>query len=194
MQKIILASSSPRRKEILEKMGLEFEIIPSDYEEVWENLDFSYEKVEDMAFNKAMAVLKKHHSLLTIHHSLILSADTVVVLDNKILTKPKDKPHALIMLKSLSAKKHSVVTSVCLINLENMCKIVKSETSYVEFNELSQTQIIDYIEKFKPIDKAGAYGIQELPQGFIKSVEGSYENIIGLCPQVVSQLINDIED
>lgn len=191
MRKIILASSSPRRKDILEKMGLDFEIIASDYEEVWDNLDFSYEKVEDMACNKAFSVADKIYSQFTNQDSLILAADTVVVLEGEILTKPKDKNHAIKMLKNLSGKKHSVVTSVCLINLANGIKKVKSETSYVEFNKLSDEQINDYIKEYKPFDKAGSYGIQELSQGFIKSVEGSYENIIGLCPNVVSELIKD---
>lgn len=187
MAGIILASSSPRRKEILEKMGLKFDIIPSDYEEKWENLDFSYEKIEEMACNKAQAVADKLSSPL----SLVLGADTVVVLNGKILTKPKDENDALFMLKSLSGKRHSVVTSICLINSKNGNKRVISTTSYVEFNELPDTLIANYVQKYKPFDKAGAYGIQELPEGFVKSIEGSFENIIGLCPQAVEKIINE---
>lgn len=194
MKKIILASSSPRRKDILEKMGLEFEIIPSDFEEVWENPDFAYKKVEDMACNKAKSVVTKLPNSMLYEYSSVLAADTVVVLDNRILTKPKDKDDAINMLKSLSGKKHSVVTSICLVNLANGDKKVRSVTSNVEFNELSDEQIKDYINKFKPFDKAGSYGIQELPENFVKSVEGSYENIIGLCPRVVSELIEEKPD
>lgn len=182
MKRIILASSSPRRREIFEKMGLEFEIIPSDYEEVWENLAFSYEKVEEMACNKAQAVADK------LPDSLVLGADTVVVLDGKILTKPKDDLDAVKMLQSLSGKKHSVVTSICLINSKSGNKKTMSTTSFVEFKKLSHQQIKDYIEKYKPLDKAGAYGIQELPEGFVETIEGSFENIIGLCPQTVEEI------
>lgn len=184
MKKIILASSSPRRQEILCKMGFDFEVIPSEFEENLENLDFSYSKIENLAYNKGKAVYDKMQSR---SEYLILSADTVVVLENKILGKPKDKNEAITMLQSLSGKKHFVVTSACAIS--NGKNIILSETSYVEFNELTSELIINYVEQFKPLDKAGAYGIQELPDGFVKNIEGSFENIMGLCPEVVSRLL-----
>ena len=182
--KIILASASPRRKHILDEMGLDFEIIPSDYEETLETLDFSYEKIEDLAYNKAKAILRRVGT-----NSLILSADTVVVLDNKILGKPVDKQDAICMLTSLSGKRHSVVTSVCVI--KNGAKKVLSTTSYVEFEQLSDDLILNYIENYKPFDKAGSYGIQELPEGFVKTIEGSFYNIIGLCPNAVKQILSE---
>ena len=193
-RKIILASSSPRRSEILGKMGLEFEILPSDYEEILDNVVFSYEKIEELAYNKAMSALKilSTHSPFTIYHSLILSADTVVVLDNGILGKPQDVADAVNMLLALSGKRHSVVTSICAIRTSDMEKCMLSTTSYVEFNILSEDLIKNYIEEFKPFDKAGSYGIQELPDGFIKSVEGSFENIIGLCPIAVKEVLKKI--
>lgn len=185
-KKLILASSSPRRKEILKKMGLEFVIIPSDYEELLESSDFSYEKIEHLAYKKAEAVLKT-----TSKSSLILSADTVVILDGEILGKPKNKNDAIEMLQRLSGKKHSVVTSICVVNSLSLKKQVISETSYVEFQNLSRELILNYIENYKPFDKAGSYGIQELPEGFIKNIEGSFENIIGLCPKAVEKILND---
>lgn len=189
--KIILASSSPRRIEILKGIGLNFETIPSGYEEVLDSFDFSYEKIEDLAFNKALDVFNKikYNSSLTKKYSLILSADTVVVLDNQILGKPKNKDEAFNMLKNLGGKRHMVVTSVCTINLKTTDKKMLSETSYVEFEDLTDETITSYIEKYNPFDKAGAYGIQELPDGFIKSIEGSFKNIMGLCPEVVKKLI-----
>ncbi len=183
-RKIILASSSPRRKEILEKMKLDFEIIPSDYEEILENFDFTYEKIENLAYKKAKTVADKVSS-----EALILGADTVVVLNKKILTKPQDDNEAFDMLKSLSGKKHFVVTSICIIDTLNSIKKISSTTSYVEFHILEEVLIKNYIQKYKPFDKAGAYGIQELPEGFIKNIEGSFENIIGLCPLAVNNLI-----
>lgn len=187
-----MASGSPRRKKILEEMGLEFEIITSDYEEVFETLDFSYEKIEELAYNKAKSVVDEIiRSQFTIHNSLILSADTVVVLNNQILCKPQDEDDAVEMLKCLSGRKHSVVTSICLIDKETSDYKVLSTTSYVEFNDLPDELIINYVNDFKPLDKAGSYGIQELPEGFVKDIEGSFENIIGLCPLAVEQILSD---
>ena len=193
-KKLILASSSPRRKKILEEMGLEFEIISSDYDEVLDNATFTYEKIEELAYNKAKSILNKElHSLFTIHHSLILSADTVVVLDGQILGKPNNKEEAIKMLKQLSGKKHSVVTSICVIDSKSLEKKLLSETSYVEFKKLDEKLIVDYIEKRRPFDKAGSYGIQELPDGFIANIEGSFENIIGLCPKSVEKMLAEID-
>lgn len=190
-RKIVLASSSPRRKDILKQMGFEFEIIPSSYEEFLENSDFSYEKIEALAYNKAKAVLDEYIlSPLTSHSSLILSADTVVVHNEKILGKPKDKQEAFEMLSLLSGNRHSVVTSICVIESKTNQKKILSTTSFVEFENLSAEKIEEYIEKFNPLDKAGSYGIQELPEGFVKNVEGSFENIIGLCSSAVNEILN----
>lgn len=182
---IVLASSSPRRKKILENMGLKFQIIPSDFEEFLESLDFSYEKIEELAYNKASAVLDEVSDL-----ALVLSADTVVVLENKILGKPQNETEAVEMLSMLSGKRHFVVTSICVINSQDFKKKILSTTSFVEFETLSDELIKAYVQQCKPLDKAGAYGIQELPDGFVKSVEGSFENIIGLCPNAVTTILN----
>jgi len=191
MKKIILASGSPRRKEILEQMGLEFEIIPSDFDEILESPDFTYEKIEELAYYKAKDVIEKI-TLSPIASSLVLSADTVVVLDGEILGKPLDMADAKNMLTRLSGKKHSVVTSICAIETENLTKKVLSTTSYVEFKILGEETINNYVENFNPLDKAGSYGIQELPDGFIHAVEGSFENIIGLCPLAVKEILGEI--
>jgi len=191
MKKIILASGSPRRREILEKMGLEFEIIPSDFDEILETPDFTYEKIEDLAYNKAKSVYEQIRlSPLTSHYSLILSADTVVVLDEEILGKPQNAEHAVEMLTRLSGKKHSVVTSICAIKTVNSETKTLSTTSLVEFKILDQSTIKNYVKMYNPLDKAGSYGIQELPDGFVKEIEGSYENIIGLCPLAVEEILN----
>lgn len=184
---LILASASPRRKDILTKMGLEFKIIPSDYDEILEDLNFSYEKIEELAFRKAEAILKD-----TKETCLVIGADTVVVLENQILGKPENENEALKMLKSLSGKKHSVVTSICVINSETLQKNILSTTSYVEFEDLSDEIIENYVINYNPLDKAGSYGIQELPQGFVKNIEGSFENIIGLCSSALRKLLNNL--
>ena len=184
MKKIILASGSPRRKAIFEKLNINFEIIPSSYEESMPNHIFSYDKIENLAYNKALYVAKEIKE-----PALIVGADTVVVLDNNILCKPKDKTDAFYMLKSLSNRKHFVVTAICVIDTTNMRKKVSSTTSYVEFENLTDEMINNYIDTFNPLDKAGAYGIQELPSGFLKSVNGSFENIIGLCPKALQKIL-----
>ena len=184
MKKLILASSSPRRKKIFEDLNLDFEIIPSGYEEKLENHDFSYNKIEKLAYNKAFFVAK------TINYdAIVVGADTIVVNEHKILGKPKDKKEAFDMLKSLSNKEHFVVTSICAIETPSMRKKITSTTSYVTFNELSDDMINDYIAKFNPLDKAGSYGIQELPQNFVKKIGGSFENIIGLCPKALAKTL-----
>ena len=184
MKKIILASASPRRKAIFEKLNINFEIIPSSYEESMPNHIFSYDKIENLAYNKALFVAKKIKE-----PALVVGADTVVVLDNNILCKPKDKTDAFYMLKSLSNRKHFVVTAICVIDTTTMRKKVSSTTSYVEFENLTDEMINNYIDTFNPLDKAGAYGIQELPSGFLKSVNGSFENIIGLCPKALQKIL-----
>ena len=192
-KKVILASSSPRRKKILQEMGIDFEIIPSDYEEVLDNFDFTYEKIEELAYNKAKDVFNKlNSSSFTLDASIILSADTVVVLEDKILCKPEDRQDAISMLKQLSGKKHSVVTSICIINPAKAEKHVLSTTSYIEFECLSEELILNYIEEFNPLDKAGSYGIQELPEGFVKGIEGSFYNIIGLCPNALNEILKEL--
>lgn len=187
-KKIVLASSSPRRKDILEKMGLEFEIIPSDFEEFLENTEFCIKKIEELAYCKAKDVLKKIKE-----PSLVIGADTVVVLEGQILGKPKDTKEAAKMLKQLGGKKHSVVTSICIIESITSNKKILSTTSQVEFKNLSDEIIENYIKNYNPIDKAGSYGIQELPEGFVEEIEGSFENIIGLCPKAIQNLLIDFE-
>ena len=187
MGKIILASSSPRRADILKQHNIKFEVIPSPYQEDHTVTDFSYSFVENLAYNKAKAVVK-----LVKEPSVIIGADTVVVLDGKILGKPKDYAEAFEMLKKLSGRKHEVVTSIAVINTETGEEKICSVTSKVEFEILTENQIDFYINNYKPYDKAGSYGIQEMPQGYIKSYEGSLENIIGLCGKTVCEMIENL--
>lgn len=185
MTNIILASGSPRRKQILSDMGLNFEIIKSPFEEEFDHEHFTYEAIENLAYGKAKAVC----DLLT-DESLVIGADTVVVLSDKVLGKPKDFDDAKLMLNQLSGKRHFVVTSICVINSKTKIFNVNSTTSYVEFNDLSDNLIEDYINNFAPYDKAGSYGIQELPDDFVKNIDGSFENIIGLCPIALKELLD----
>lgn len=184
MGKIILASSSPRRADILKNANIKFEILPSPYEEKHTTTVFSYEFVENLAYNKAMAVLP-----LLKEPAVIVGADTVVVLENEILGKPSGKLGAFEMLKKLSGKTHSVVTAIVVVNSKTNEHKVKSTTSYVTFENLTDDMINRYIDDYKPFDKAGSYGIQEMPIGYIKSYTGDLENIIGISSKSLKELL-----
>ncbi len=186
MGKMILASSSPRRAEILKDYKLE--IIPSPYIEQHTQTAFSYAYVEDLAYNKALAVIP-----LVNDEKLIIGADTVVVLGDEILEKPKDKNDAYLMLKKLSGRTHSVVTAISIINSKTQKSKTESTTSFVTFKELSDERIWDYINKYNPLDKAGSYGIQELPDGFVEKVEGDFENIIGISSSTLKKMLSEFK-
>lgn len=182
--KIILASSSPRRADILKKHNIGFEIIPSPYVEDHSRTDFSYDFIENLAYNKAKAVVP-----LVNEPALIIGADTIVVLDGKILGKPNGYDGAFEMLKNLSGKTHHVVTAIAIINSTTGDYKIKSTTSEVAFENLTDEQIKYYIDNFKPFDKAGSYGIQEMPDGYIKSFTGDLENIIGISSKTLLEML-----
>ena len=187
MTKIILASNSPRRKKILTGLGLEFEVIPSNYEEKLETDVFSYDLIEDLSTQKACDVVRRVGK-----DEIVLGADTVVVLHNKILGKPKDKEDAYNMLRELSGATHMVVTALCGINTKTNRAALLSTTSYVRFKELNDELIKYYVDEFNPLDKAGSYGIQELPDGILDKYEGSFENIVGLAPEAVTAVLEQL--
>ena len=184
---IILASNSPRRKKIMTDLGYPFEVIPSDYDEKLETDTFSYDLIENLATQKALDVVRRVD-----RNKIVLGADTVVVLHNKILGKPHDKETAFKMLKELSGATHSVVTSVCGINTATNRAALISTTSYVRFTEWTDEMIHYYIDKFNPLDKAGSYGIQELPPNYIDKFEGSFDNIVGLDPDAVKKVLDEL--
>lgn len=184
---IILASNSPRRKKILTDLGLEFKVIPSNYEEKLETDIFSYDLIEDLATQKACDVVRRVEN-----NEIVLGADTVVVLHNRILGKPKDKEEAYTMLSNLSGQTHMVVTSLCGINTKTNRAALLSTTSYVRFKNLGNDLINYYINEFNPLDKAGSYGIQELPDGILDKYEGSFDNIVGLAPEAVIEVLNKL--
>ena len=188
MVKLILASNSPRRKKILTDLGLNFEVVPSNYDEKLESDTFSYDAIEDLATQKCLDVVRRSDK-----DSLVLAADTVVVLHNKILGKPHSREEAFKMLKSLQGNTHSVVTSICAINTKTNRAALLSTTSYVRFNPWSDDMINYYVDEFNPLDKAGSYGIQELPPNYLDKYEGSFENIVGLCPESVKAVLEQLQ-
>ena len=166
----------------MKRTKIKFEIMPSPYVEEHTTTAFSYEFIENLAYNKAKAVVVKEPSL-------VIGADTVVVLDNEILGKPDGVQGAFEMLKKLSGKTHQVVTSIVVINTETGEVKKNSTTSHVTFENLTDEQINYYIDNFKPFDKAGSYGIQEMPEGYIKSYTGDLENIIGMSSKSLMELL-----
>jgi len=187
MKKIFLASKSPRRKQILTDAGIDFNIINSSYDEQLDSHDFSYSKIEALALNKALGAKE-----FATNDALIIGADTVVILDNVILTKPKDFDDAYNMLSALSNKTHNVVTSICVYDTKTNLYKLHSTTTELKFNKLTNEMITDYINSFKPYDKAGAYGIQELPEGFVKSINGDLENVIGISSNAVKSILQQM--
>ena len=170
----ILASSSPRRKEILEQIRFGFSVSPSEVNEDF-NLELPPEAfTEHWAREKAKEVAKNHPQ------SLVIGADTVVVLDGKILGKPKDNESSKKMLLSLSGKTHEVRTGVSLINIDSKLDVTFNERTYVSINTLSYKDICKYIEVYEPIDKAGSYGIQDGFSIHIEKIKGCYYNVMGL--------------
>lgn len=186
-KKIILASASPRRKELLEKMGLAFEIITSQVEENIENGPYSKELVENLALEKALDVSRQVKT-----PALIIGADTVVVIDGIILGKPKDKNDAVRILGLLSGRTHTVVTSIAIIDTKTNTKSVESVESKVTFKKLSLKEVEDYIATGEPMDKAGAYGIQGYASSFITSICGCYTNVVGISTYKLSEMLKGL--
>lgn len=180
---IILASQSPRRKQLLEWAEVPFEIMVKETDESYP-LDLPIAGIAiHIARNKALAIRETNLFSLP-----VLSADTIVVLDGKIIGKPRDREDAIAILSALSGKKHRVVTGV-VIRYDDK-EIAFADATEVEFHELSREQIVFYVDKYKPYDKAGAYAIQEwIGVVGIKSVSGDFYNVMGLpVSRVVQEL------
>ena len=180
---IILASSSPRRKEILGNTNLKFKIIKSNIDEVILSKESPYQVVMRLAYEKSMDIAYSNKD------KLIIGADTVVCLDDVILGKPKDELEAIEMIKKLSGKTHQVITGISLINLDANKKIIDYVVSYVKFKNLSHEDVMDYIQTNESLDKAGAYGIQGYGALLVEEIKGDYFNIVGLPISKLSDLL-----
>lgn len=180
---IILASGSPRRRELLKLITDEFKVVVSDADESLKSITTPKETVEILSQRKAESVLK----LVDLQNDIIIAADTVVAINNEILGKPENRDNAFEMLKKLSGKVHSVYTGVTVIKNEiNKVFSVKSE---VEFFELSDSEIECYLDTGEYADKAGSYGIQGYGALFVKSINGDYNNIVGLPVSTLSRVL-----
>lgn len=181
---LILASKSPRRKELLKSHGYDFVVEVSNFQEISSEND-PIKRAEFFSFSKAKSVFDK---LINKKECVVLSADTIVSLNGTILEKPVDQIQAVKMLKQLSGKKHIVVTAYCLISPNKT--IVGNCVTEVTFNNLTDSVIFEYIESGLYKGKAGAYGIQD---GFslVKSYNGSYSNVVGLPMEKIVPLLNE---
>lgn len=187
--KIILASKSPRRKQLLEQMGFEVVVDSVDIEETFPpNLD-----VEDVA--EYLAIKKsKNYKKDVAEKSILVTSDTVVVVDNIILGKPKNVQEAKEFLRLLSSKTHKVITGCCLKTHNNKIKYF-SEQTLVKFKELTEEEIDFYVNKYKPFDKAGAYGIQEWIGAIgIENIQGDYYNVVGFPCYKFFELAKEITE
>ncbi|MDK0536585.1 Maf-like protein [Clostridium perfringens] len=174
--KVILASKSPRRVEILEKIVKEFEVVESNFDENTIDFKGDIEKyVKDLSRNKAIEVSKRLNE-----PSIVIAADTVVFQNGKVLEKPKNEEDAFSMLSSLSGNTHKVYSGICLINTYNDTVVTDCDCTEVRFSELNPRQIRNYINSGEPMDKAGAYGIQGLGGAFVEGIKGCYYNVMGL--------------
>ncbi|GAE88607.1 Maf family protein [Acetivibrio straminisolvens] len=177
---IVLASASPRRSELLRQIGLEFEVVLSDIDESNKENLRADELVQHLAYNKALDVAKKVAGRDNgKKRYLVIGADTVVVKD-KILGKPKDRDDAIKMLKHLSGSWHEVMTGIAIIDTNDFRSIRSVEVTRVKMKELSDDTVLAYVDSKEPMDKAGAYGIQEKGAMLVERIEGCYFNVVGL--------------
>lgn len=180
---LVLASSSPRRRELLTAAGIAFTVRPADADETALPDETPEAHVRRLAEKKALAATLGPGEV-------VLGADTVVALDNEILGKPRDPDHAREMLQKLSGRRHDVFTAVCL-RTPTTCQVESARTG-VWFEPLTAEEIESYLSSGEPFDKAGAYAIQGLASKHIPRIEGSYSNVVGLPVELVYRLLRDL--
>jgi septum formation protein len=181
---LILASASPRRAELLRQLQPEFQIVSSDAEEIIDEQLSPQELCQLNAHRKARAVAKK------IPDAIVLGADTLVFLEGEIMGKPRDRADARRMLARLQGRTHQVVTGVSLINLRGHRERLFATSTDVTFRSLTAGQIGDYLSKINPLDKAGAYAIQEHGDLIVSEISGSFSNVVGLP---VERLVDELK-
>ncbi len=188
---LVLASSSPRRQELLRNARILFKIYPADVPEVCQPGEAPTAFAKRLARAKARVIFDL---LKPPRGTLVLGADTIVVVDGEVLGKPADEDDAARMLRLLSGRQHEVTTAVCLTGMANgeslaAVEDVRSETTQVCFSKLSDDDIQDYINTGEPMDKAGAYGIQGMASRWIPRIEGDYFNVVGLPVALVCRML-----
>ena len=182
--RLILASASPRRKEILSRAGFDFEVRPATVDESPLAGELPEDYARRVARDKALSVAARETA-----GSLVLGADTVVVAGREVLGKPQDAADAKRMLQTLSGVTHRVITGVCLVRAPSQVAALTHESTSITFRALDNVEITSYIASGEPMDKAGAYGIQGLACKFVTRIEGCYFNVVGLPVARVYELL-----
>ena len=182
---LVLASSSPRRRDLLTRLGIEFTVDPSDAPEVFAPELPIEAVVSQLALAKARAVAHRHCG------SLIIAADTLVALDGEVFGKPLDRADATRMLRAMSGRSHSVVSGLVALDADSMRHDWRAVETHVHFRALAEAEIEAYVSTGEPLDKAGAYGLQDLGAVFVERVEGDPYNVIGLPLVALNELLQD---
>ena len=186
MKKIILASQSPRRKELLEKCGYEFEIDAADIDETIDQGRDLDEEIKRLSFLKAECVLKRHPDCI------VIGSDTIVAVDGNVLGKPADREEACAMLRQLSGRTHHVITGLTILSSQK--RFTGVSVSEVTFCELTEEEVRKYADTGEPLDKAGAYAIQGIASRYIADIKGDYYAIMGLPVCMVYEEMKNITD
>ena len=185
MKAIILASASPRRKELLEQIGLKFRVEPSNYQE---NIRFDLEPhdlARALSLEKARLVARNHRN------ALVIAADTFIVFEGRILGKPRTETEAKEMLETMSGKPHSVITGFTIIDTDSNKTVSRSVETRVHLRKLGSDEIDAYVRSKEPLDKAGAYAIQGLGSVIVERIEGDYSNVIGLPLSALTESLKE---
>jgi septum formation protein len=189
---LVLASASPRRQELLRNAGISFIVQPANINEAHVEGELPHDYAERLAREKALAVFE------TRPQDIVLGADTIVVIDDEILGKPRDAADAARMLRLISGRAHEVITGVCVVKSNDPAtrrlelRIV-SDMTRVTMNEISDAEIQAYIATGEPMDKAGAYAIQGMASRWIPRIEGDYSNVVGLPVALVYRLLREMK-
>ncbi|NLC96291.1 MAG: septum formation inhibitor Maf [Erysipelotrichaceae bacterium] len=185
-KQLILASKSPRRKELLSLCNIPFKTIASNTNEYIDESKPLKEEIVRLAYEKAYSVYVENKDCI------VLGSDTIVVINNKVLGKPKDEEDAVKMLRLLSNNVHEVITATVFISSEEIIK--NCNVSKVSFNKLSEKDINEYVKSKEPLDKAGSYGIQGIGGCFINNIDGDYYSIMGLTLNFVYSTLNSLKE
>lgn len=183
MQKIILASKSPRRRKLLEQIGIKFVVEESNVDEENSYHLSPRDMVKHLSIEKAKAVARKNKQ------AIVIGADTTVILENEVIGKPRSEKEAKEILKKLSNKTHLVITGITIINFKKI--LTRLAETKVHFRKLTDKEINAYVKTGEPMDKAGGYGVQEKAGIFIDNIQGDYFNVVGLPISAVSEMLKE---
>jgi len=185
MKRIVLASASPRRKELLEQIGLRFEVEPTGYDEETTSASDPHELAKELSLGKARAAARKHRK------ALIIAADTLVIAVGKVLGKPHTNAQAREMLRALNGRTHSVITGFTILDAETGKVLSRSVETKVWMRKLSFKEIDAYVRTKEPLDKAGGYAIQGRGAVLVGKIEGDFSNVVGLPLTLVAEALKE---